>query len=494
MSVKFVLILSVAFAAHAFAQESHYRIGASWLLLQHARSVQTAAATGECGTFADGTGVGGAFSGGVDFPMASNLRLGGRLSLGLGTMHFVTRMSDLLVRDANYALVPFVRDYTLSGELAQISAVCEASMRVPLIPLWLSVGVGPELRIVLQPNRSGQIISPDNVLFENQQRSEDLGPATLSGVRPLGGVATIAAAFELPVSRTLRLMPEVRASYSFPAITTSGTWKPLTVSFGVSMSGPLHDEPLPEPVVVTTIIRTGGTVAPEAPPDQNADLFAAYEVIDSTPLSRPARIAMARATLHIVHIERDREYSRDSVIDVLSPHDIAFRIVAGQPRRTMGWSVVVQASEDSLFQLSSGMSAAPPAILWHDEEIRTAMFDVIHPVQAKVMLRDTAGHWRMIGTQNIPVVLDPTISGGRVTRYEMRAAVFADRVDSLLRVIGHKSDWVAGALKRVTVSTSGYNNAAVNLMTQELDRRGIYFRVRRNVPVEDEVVVDVWER
>lgn len=499
MSVTRALVILGLIAARVCAQEAdvRYRVGGSWLTVNQAGRVNTVDPSGECGSFANGNGTGGAGFGGIDWPLGASVRIGAVLSLRAQSATFVTRQSDVLVRDANWNLVPFVRDYTLAAPLTQIAAVCELSARMWDTPLSLGVGFGPELRIVPHGSRTGDVVSPDNVAFADHARTEDLGTDALPGMRKVGALATVSASYDLPFAGTMHIVPEVRASYSMTAITSTGTWRPLAISFGACISGVLlhaaRVEPAVDlqPVVVTTTITTSPGAFSTTDTTDNVTSFRVFEIRDDG-------VSIAATTLHCQHISAkvttftvNEERSRDTTLTLVHPRPIVFALTGSAPRRAADWSITVLSDRDTVFT-RAGDGPVPPAILWPARDIAAALTGVEHVLKMSAAYRDTRGNVIRAGEFALPLVADSGFAKEQVQRFEIDTGSLAARWDELIERVAQG----AGNAGRVEMFADAAALPRARLFVNALASRSVTAHIaerqRRTFVAGGDLEIDVW--
>jgi hypothetical protein len=448
MNARLAMLLCLS--ACALAQEPdvggmRYRVGASWTSVRHTGTLRAADPTSECGEYADGSGQGGIGSAGIEWPIAAAVRVGAMLAVSSAGATFITRKSDVLVRDAQYRLVPFVRDYTLTGTLTQVAISCDASLRPFALPLSIAIGVGPELRFASRASQSGTVVSPDGILFPDSTTQHSLGSASLPGIRALGANATAALAYEIPISSALSFVPELRVSMSFPSITTSGTWRTLGVSFGATLAGLFSTARQPvdpsSQAVVTTIIKTAPALVPASERAGGSLRLEALGLDSNGSATRTAYVDWTRARARVVTIRGGVARDVDTILSVIVPRAIVLTGLGRSPQAA-SWTLVGTCSGDTILQ-RSGSGWAPPVVLWQANELREAMNGRLAPVKFATLLRDSAG--RVIDAQSIEIPVAASsgaASGVRVQRYcldsagvEGARATIADAMDRAAAVV-----------------------------------------------------------
>ncbi len=455
------VIVASALVLRAQSPSPRMYLGGAWATTSERGTVVTVDPTNECNTFSNGTGSGFAGSAGIDWRLATALRIGGSVVVQTDNASFVTRQSNALVRDAQNNLVPFVRDYTMSVNLARIAAVGTVAVQPFSFPLEIGAGLGPDLRIASQAARTGAVVSPANVQFAGHRSTEDLGSAALPGLRRVGALATASLAYTLPMSRVMHLIPEVRSTYEIPAIASGGSWTPFSWTFGVRLAADLQPEPEEaalEPVVVTTIITTtpGANVSGDIPP--STVTLAAYNINDAGTNERVARIVCERVPARVTAITAAGERTIDTAIIVPRPRSIAFVLTGPAQPAFSTWSVRVIRQRDTLFTHSA--DAAPPAaIVWREEEIRNAIEGDEGMVSATAVTRDGSGAQSVA---MIPVVIEAARDTARVHRYVVSSQMLMAQWSALMSRFASEAGR-SGSITMFSATPNGLRHARLQI-------------------------------
>lgn len=224
--------------------------------------------------FSSGSGFGFAFGGGAEyFPKASFFGMPYRVG---GLLMFSTFSGSLVKQDfignviqgnsVSKGLVETSVDASISAVLAEPYFIFNPFEGTPF-----SIKVGLQAGIPLSASitRREELIAPEGVNFETGTRVRNNKTGDIPGKSSLLMTALGGFCYDIPLTTTLTLAPEVTFGYALTDVSSSLPWKANTLRAGMNVSyrlpEPLPEAPPPPPpppriqrLEIATILRVNG--------------------------------------------------------------------------------------------------------------------------------------------------------------------------------------------------------------------------------------------
>jgi outer membrane protein OmpA-like peptidoglycan-associated protein len=260
-----VIFLWAGLALHAqtYTETMALRVNGGLILNSHSGDPSTAAPVVDCGTFSGGSGVGPAFSLGLEVPFGRSIGLG--VDIGFSDRSGVfSRQNTYPLRDPNTgADVTLTTDYDLETTMQYLEF--SPTVILPLIGTferrWLGLGVGPRIGLPLAKSyvQRETVVSPENgtITVDGkvvQERIISEGEL-LSPTSVIYG-ATAYLESVLPISDRVSITPRVSADYIASQLVTDADWTVfgLRAEVGIRFSFGTTAQPAPPPPVVPVVI------------------------------------------------------------------------------------------------------------------------------------------------------------------------------------------------------------------------------------------------
>lgn len=215
-----------------------------------------------CGTFRRGTSSGWEAGALLEFPLGDLFSLQLRPSITRHTGSLREPIPDdqpIAMENGSYALA--LVDQVLEYERTGIGLSALARLALPG-RFRLQGGAGIS-RAVAGSQRHLQVaVEPEELLFANGSRELELGRGSILEDAPLVLRAEAGASYDLPVSGTSTLSPEIMASLPLTTLSQAGAWRTLSLRIGAALRFGVRSAspPIPPPLAETT------AVTPPPPP------------------------------------------------------------------------------------------------------------------------------------------------------------------------------------------------------------------------------------
>lgn len=197
-----------------------------------------------CTEYGNGTGPG--FAVGVLYKMPLGDITALDLRLGFNTISGETRAEEFIghAYDLQWNTVKAISEYKLNSTLSMIEFLPQISLKPFDAPFYINLGLQAGFVIGKSYDFSEELISPDNAQFIDGTKLrevtgdlEEVSPLFLSGL----GIMS----YDIPVSKSLILSPELGFAYNFTNIVSDVTWKANSIRLGFSIK--YHAPPPPPP-------------------------------------------------------------------------------------------------------------------------------------------------------------------------------------------------------------------------------------------------------
>ncbi len=494
------VVVCAALTMPARAQDMgiHYVAGLSWQLLSHDAQLQGIGVTTPCVTFGPTTSQGGQIVAGIAWE-SDGTRIACRVAPAISGVTLTSRVDgDLPVLDESGKPVAFVRDYSLATTLTRIPVTFEYSIRI--LPVWFTIGAGPELRFLSRASESATVVSPANVTFDDSTRSHSIGSASLPGMQPFGLTIVLGLSFDLPMGGSMRLSPGVRASMSVPSFLSTETWIAGEINAGVTVSGllsrvaaPVPSAPAPhepEPVVITTIIKTGPGEHDAADTTSAGERLFAYDAGRAGTVTDPAAIASAIVDGVETRFGPHGVSQMDIAQRIGLPMSVSVALLGSARSRAARWSFAASIAGDTMLH-RAGTGPAPAVFAVPDSVLDRAIWDSANTVRFEAEI-DLVGGGRVI-----PASIDvPTREGNApagafsIRRWVLDAALDPTHRVAIVDSVLH----TCSAHARVRVTTSGTNRGEIDAAVQDARQRGVIVIVRTRTDDKAALTIEAIDR
>lgn len=210
-----------------------------------------------CGTFRRGTSSGWEAGALLELPLGDRFSLQLRPSITRTTGSLREPIPDdqpIAMENGRYALA--LVDQVLEYERTEIGLSALARLELPG-RFRLQGGAGLSRAIAGSQRHLQVAVEPEDLLFANGSRELELGRGMLLEDAPLLLRAQAGAAYDLPVSGTSTLSPEIMASIPLTTLSQAGDWRTLSLRIGAALRFGVRaaSPPVPPPVAETTAVR-----------------------------------------------------------------------------------------------------------------------------------------------------------------------------------------------------------------------------------------------
>ncbi|MFC2130223.1 OmpA family protein [Bacteroidota bacterium] len=214
-----------------------------------------------CPLFESGTGYGFAAGGLFEYPIMDEVLIGARL--GVSTIGALLTKAESIgltrvIRDGQEVSVDVTTDHTIDSKIFTIGFEPYINYKFfGVLNSYLGIKLSYMLSGKIDQNE--KIISPDNVTFlDGRVIQNDFYDIDIPEMNSLLFFGVFGLGYDLPVSQTIILTPEVR--YNLPLNDISGEqWKASTWQFGVALKIPIFP-PKVLPVMYDTLYVRDTTV------------------------------------------------------------------------------------------------------------------------------------------------------------------------------------------------------------------------------------------
>lgn len=255
-----LLLAAVSVNAQTYKESLGLRLNGGAIFSSHSGNVHETAQIIDCGELTSGSGIGPAFSLGLEFPFAPSIGLGVELGYANRSGTF-TRVNSYPMRDSvTGSDVTMLTDYDFEATLNYVEI--SPSIIIPVIGSFdrrtLAFSVGPRIALPVAKSyvQRETVTSPSNAVFivdgqRTQQRilseGELISPSSM-----LFGASAGVESF-IPIGEHVALVPRLSADYFFTNVVTDAEWKLLGVRAEIGIrwsSGTTTQPPPPPPAVV----------------------------------------------------------------------------------------------------------------------------------------------------------------------------------------------------------------------------------------------------
>jgi outer membrane protein OmpA-like peptidoglycan-associated protein len=220
-----------------------------------------------CGIFDNGTGIRPDFFFTFETPLSRNsLTLVNPNEAPLGwwvapRIHYASLGGNLTTPTIEQAQVrnpsdgslsPGTREHKLAASIGELGADLFMEYQVtPLFKLFAGPSVGTLLSATTE--LTDIVTAPDGTLFDGETPGTHvLFSGNIPNKNPLFASLTLGAGFNVPLTQTMRLVPEASFTYPLTSIRSDYAWHVMSARVGASLQWNVAHAPTPEPVLVST--------------------------------------------------------------------------------------------------------------------------------------------------------------------------------------------------------------------------------------------------
>lgn len=291
------LLVAISVHGQTYKESLGLRLNGGVIFNSHSGNVHETAQIIDCGELTSGSGIGPAFSLGLEFPFAPSIGLGVELGYANRSGTF-TRVNSYPMRDSLTGNdVTMLTDYDFEATLHYVEI--SPSVIIPIIGSFdrrtLGVSIGPRIALPVAKSyvQRETVTSPSNAVFVvDGQRTQERILSEGELISPSSMLFGVSAGVEsfIPIGERVALVPRISADYFFTNVVTDAEWKLFGVraEFGIRWSSGTTTQPPPPPPAVV--------VAPAmpAPPRIALQLFGfAGEVVTGNELRASTPIVNA---------------------------------------------------------------------------------------------------------------------------------------------------------------------------------------------------------
>lgn len=260
---------AVSLSAQTYTESLGLRLNGGLLLNSHTGDPSTAAPVIDCGTFDGGSGMGPAFSVGLEVPFSRSLGMG--VEIGFADRSGVfSRQNTYPLRDpATGADVTMTTDYDLEATMQYLEIA--PSLLIPIIGTFnqrtLGLGITPRIGLPIAKSyvQRETVVSPENgVIIVDGRAVQERIISEGELLSPTSVILGASASLEsmLPIGERVSIVPRISADYIASQLVTDATWHVFSMraeigvrfSFG-STSTPPPPPPPPVPVVPVIVAQ-----------------------------------------------------------------------------------------------------------------------------------------------------------------------------------------------------------------------------------------------
>ncbi|HLP29118.1 MAG TPA: OmpA family protein [Candidatus Didemnitutus sp.] len=272
-----LLLVTIGVHGQTYKESLGLRLNGGVIFNSHSGNIHETAQIIDCGELTSGSGIGPAFSLGLEFPFAPSIGLGVELGYANRSGTF-TRVNEYPMRDSLTGNdVTMLTDYDFEATLHYVE-ICP-SIIIPIIGSFdrrtLGFSIGPRIALPVAKSyvQRETVTSPSNAVFivdgqRTQQRVLSEGELISPSSMLLGASAGIESF--IPIGEHVALVPRISADYFFTNVVTDAEWKMLGVraEIGIRWSTGTTTQPPPSPPPTTEV----APIMP-APPRITLQLF-----------------------------------------------------------------------------------------------------------------------------------------------------------------------------------------------------------------------------
>jgi len=160
------------------------------------------------------------------------------------------------VKDQNGSVVPFLRTYTLTANLPEVAADLKAYYKFGRF----NVSAGFAGGFILSPTWNAKVVinSPGNITYPatNQTSMTITAPETVPDVNKTQIYITAGIGYDIPLSKSVLLRPEINGMLPFTQINASTSWRESFLTLGTALLfdlGTVHNDTVGLPFQKTNI-------------------------------------------------------------------------------------------------------------------------------------------------------------------------------------------------------------------------------------------------
>ncbi|MCX6139416.1 MAG: OmpA family protein [Candidatus Kapabacteria bacterium] len=259
-----LILATVVGYAQTYTETLGVRLNGGLIFSTHSGAVQNTAPIIDCGELTSGSGVGPAFSLGLEFPFAPSIGLGVELGYSNRSGTF-SRVNEYPMRDSLTGNdVTLLANHELIATLNYVEI--SPSIIIPIIGSFdkrtLGFSIGPRFALPVAKSYVQQetVTSPSNGVFiVDGKRTQERTIAQGELISPSSMLFGVSASLEsfISVGEHIALIPRLSADYFFTNVVTDAEWKLFGVraEIGIRWSSGSTSQPAPPPPAV-------GVVAP----------------------------------------------------------------------------------------------------------------------------------------------------------------------------------------------------------------------------------------
>ena len=227
-----VLILaSLATHAQTYTETLGLRINGGLIFSSHSGAVHNTTQIIDCGELTSGSGIGPAFSVGMEFPFLNSIGMGVELGYSNRSGTF-SRVNSYPMRDSLTGNdVTMLTDYDFEASLHYVEI--KPSIIIPIIGVFnkrtLGLSFGPRLSLPVAKSyvQRETVSSPSNAVFiVNGSRTQERIISEGELISPSSMLFGMSASLEsfIPISNNISIIPRISADYFFTDVVTDAEW------------------------------------------------------------------------------------------------------------------------------------------------------------------------------------------------------------------------------------------------------------------------------
>lgn len=246
--------------AQTYTESLGLRLNGGLIFSTHSGAVQNTAPLVDCGELTSGSGIGPAFSLGLEFPFAPSIGMGVELGYSNRSGTF-SRTNTYPMRDSLTGNdVTLVANHELAATLNYVEI--SPTIIIPIIGSFdkrtLGISIGPRFALPVAKSyvQSETVTSPSNGVFiVDGKRTQERIIAQGELISPSSMLLGISAAVEsfISVGEHVAIIPRLSADYFFTNVVTDAEWKLFGVRAEIGIrwsSGETTQPPPPPPAAV----------------------------------------------------------------------------------------------------------------------------------------------------------------------------------------------------------------------------------------------------
>ncbi len=257
-----LLLAAISVSAQTYKESLGLRLNGGVIFNSHSGNVHETAQIVDCGELTSGSGIGPAFSLGLEFPFAPSIGLGVELGYSNRSGTF-TRVNSYPMRDSlTGSDVTMLTDYDFEATLHYVEI--SPSVIIPIIGSFdrrtLGFSIGPRIALPVAKSyvQRETVTSPSNAVFiVDGQRTQERILSEGELISPSSMLFGASAGVEsfIPIGEHVALVPRISADYFFTNVVTDAEWKLFGVraEIGIRWSSGTTTQPPPPPPAVVVV-------------------------------------------------------------------------------------------------------------------------------------------------------------------------------------------------------------------------------------------------